>query len=129
MAPVESQIDEDWYGKADEDIRAAEILLAYNALLSVVAFHLQQAVEKCLKGWLLAHGWELERVHDLLHLVNQAAARNDGWATYRDDCRRITQYYFRTRYPLLGPVGRTPSEIKQDLEIVRQIRLAVGELH
>lgn len=43
----------DWFEKAAQDLRGAEILMAHEGGNDLVAFHCQQAMEKALKGWLL----------------------------------------------------------------------------
>jgi HEPN domain-containing protein len=50
MPEAESQPPADWFAQGDMDIQAADILLAQDGPLPVVAFHVQQAVEKYLKG-------------------------------------------------------------------------------
>jgi HEPN domain-containing protein len=49
MPEAESQPPADWFAQADMDIQAADILLAQDGPLPVVAFHVQQAVEKYLR--------------------------------------------------------------------------------
>ena len=58
-----------WFRKAQNDIRAAELLMP-EGLLDEVAFHCQQAVEKCLKGFLFWHGKPFKKTHDLLSLIH-----------------------------------------------------------
>ena len=65
------------------------------------AFHLQQAVEKGLKGFLLARGWRLRRIHDLEVLLNDAARYNPGLERYRLLCQQVATYYIVERYPTL----------------------------
>lgn len=43
----------DWFEKAAQDLRGAEILMAHEGGNDLVAFHCQQAMGKALKGWLL----------------------------------------------------------------------------
>ncbi|BAM00637.1 MULTISPECIES: HEPN domain-containing protein [Caldilinea] len=69
MSATESALPADWFVQGDLDLQAAEILLAPNGPLPVTAFHLQQAVEKYLKGFLLSTGWPLRRIHDLEVLI------------------------------------------------------------
>jgi len=38
---------------------------------------LQESVERYLKGFLLSHGWQLERIHDLNRLLDLATAPPD----------------------------------------------------
>ncbi|MBI3753140.1 MAG: HEPN domain-containing protein, partial [Deltaproteobacteria bacterium] len=49
MKDRESLLPKDWFHKGDIDIRRAEILLE-NDDAGGAAFHLQQAIEKYLKG-------------------------------------------------------------------------------
>lgn len=56
MSAVDSSLPQDWLNLADMDAQAATILLAEDGPLMIVAFHLQQAMEKSLKGYLLATG-------------------------------------------------------------------------
>ena len=58
-----------WTSKADEDIAAAERLLALDDSLAAVAcFHSQQAVEKLIKALLVLAGVPFPRTHDLIQL-------------------------------------------------------------
>ena len=50
MPAPDSLIPSEWFEKAEEDIRAAELLLAHDGPLGIAAFLIQQAVEKYLKG-------------------------------------------------------------------------------
>jgi len=65
MPAPDSLIPSEWFAKAEEDIRAAELLLVHGGPLGIAAFLTQQAVEKYLKGYLLSTGWPFERIHDL----------------------------------------------------------------
>ena len=49
----------DWFEKAIQDLRGAEILMEHDGGNDLVAFHCQQAMEKALKGWLLKNTGEL----------------------------------------------------------------------
>jgi len=67
----ESFLPQDWHAMAALDIRRSEILLVYDDP-GGAAFHLQQALEKYLKGYLIGKGWKLERTHDLEELLDHA---------------------------------------------------------
>ncbi len=55
---------------ADRDIAAFRVLAASTEVhASVIGFHAQQAVEKCLKAVLFSREVEFERVHDLVRLA------------------------------------------------------------
>ena len=76
MSTTESSWSEDWFAQGDMDIQAAEILHSQSGPPSIVAFHIQQAIEKYLKGFLLAHDWSLRRIHDLEVLIHDAIDRD-----------------------------------------------------
>lgn len=90
----------DWFEHADADLDAARILLKHGGNLAVAAMHVQQAAEKALKGFLVAHGWRLRRTHDLIQLLNQVVKHETRFERYRAFCEEATAYFFRARYPL-----------------------------
>jgi len=57
-----------WIHLAQQDFAAAERLLSDPPMPSIVAVHLQQAVEKCLKGLLESAGVRIPKSHDLVWL-------------------------------------------------------------
>lgn len=121
MPAAESSLPQDWFDLADLDLQAAEILLAEEGPLPVVAFHLQQAVEKYLKGYLLASGWTFRRIHDLEVLIGEATNRDEAFATYLEPCQRITEYYIESRYPTGIHSPLTADDLQSDLGIVHQL--------
>lgn len=64
----------------------------------IVCFHCQQAVEKCLKAFLVRHDQDVPRTHDLPHLIAMCAAHRPDLAGIEDDARTLTDYAVETRY-------------------------------
>ena len=91
-------ITREWLAKADEDLAAAQALLAHPELTNIVAFHAQQAVEKALKAALE----ELElgplRTHSLTRLY---ASVRPYYAVIADldMLDRLEAVYIEARYP------------------------------
>lgn len=48
----ESRLPADWFARAEADIEATEILLAHGGDTGLAGMHVQQAIEKYLKGYL-----------------------------------------------------------------------------
>ena len=68
---------ERWYRLAQEDLAAAEVLLADSSTaLRIVGFLSQQAAEKALKALLLAMEVVPPKIHSLRQLRNQLATAN-----------------------------------------------------
>jgi len=125
MPIPDSLIPSEWFAKDDEDIDAAELLLAHNGPLGIASFHVQQAVEKYLKGYLLSTDWSLDRIHDLEALTEEASARDKDFAPFLAACQRITEYYIESRYPLGLTSALTREEIAASLEVARRLAVLV----
>jgi len=95
----ESLYSKDWIKKAKRDMHRAKVLLA-DEDTEGAGFHLQQAIEKYLKGYLLSKGWELQYVHDLVKLLNSAKNYDSSFEKFRALCEQVTEYYTLVRYPL-----------------------------
>jgi HEPN domain-containing protein len=95
----ESLYPKDWIRKAKRDLHRAKVLLA-DADTEGAGFHLQQAIEKYLKAYLLSKGWELQYVHDLVKLLNSAKDHDPSFEEFRPLCEQVTEYYILVRYPL-----------------------------
>jgi len=61
--------------------------------------HLQQSVEKYLKGWLLDRGWKLRRTHEADSLLDDAVTYVTSLQPFRSLCERLSDYYLVERYP------------------------------
>jgi len=121
MPEAESQPPADWFAQADMDIQAADILMAQDGPLPVVAFHVQQAVEKSLKGFLISVGWPLRRIQDVEILVQEAIARDADFAPFLAPCQRITEYYIETRYPIGIHTLLQSETVQADLKAARTL--------
>lgn len=121
MSRRESSLPTEWLAQGDIDLEAVEILLRESGPLPVVAFHLQQAAEKYLKGYLLSTGWPLRRIHDLEVLVREAIALDPDFGTFLIPCQRITEYYVEARYPT-GVHSELPlPSLEDDLATTRRL--------
>ncbi len=87
------------------------------------AFHLQQAIEKYLKGYLIGKGWKLERIHDLEDLLDYAVDYNKGFEEFRVLCQEATEYYIEERYPFLMSSELTEDEIRLRIEKAKEFIL------
>lgn len=91
-----------WFRTAEDDLVAAQVLLAHDGPPGTVAFHLQQAIEKALKGFLLSRGWGLRRLHDLDLLLSESLEHDGSLERYADLCDALDGFYVGGRYPSVG---------------------------
>lgn len=91
------------------------------------AFHLQQALEKYLKGFLLSQGWPLKKIHDLEALLDDAVSYDRQLEDFRPLVQQVTGYYLIERYPTVEE-GPTKAEVRsayqQAQRLVQRLRLA-----
>lgn len=112
----ESLLPKDWFAKAALDLMRVEALLAINDDEGA-GFHLQQAAEKYLKGYLLGRGWRLKRTHDLDDLIDDALKFDAHLETFRNSCRFAGEFYVSERYPF--PLVSIPPRAQLDAAIVK----------
>lgn len=113
MMRRESRLPDDWFAKAKKEMRRVQVLLA-DGDTEGAGFHLQQAAEKYLKGYLLGRGWPLIRTHDLEVLLNEALTYDERFEEYLDAGIVVREFYVEMRYPFIT----SPPPARQGLETV-----------
>lgn len=114
---------------ADEDIVMAELALS-RGIARQACFHSQQAVEKALKGLLVARVGTHPKSHSLEQMLIYNSSVHQELRNWQAACRRLDLYYIPTRYadalPGLLPDGE-PSETDAE-GAVRDAKAIVGEI-
>ena len=90
---------EEWFEKARRDFETVKLILQYGGHPDPATLFLQQAVEKYLKGYLIARGWKLIKTHDLKPLIDEAKKHDGNFAKFYDLADKLTQYYIDEKYP------------------------------
>lgn len=117
---------EEWFERGRHDIETAQLLYDEQGYTDSIAYHIQQGVEKYLKGYLVLHGKKPPRIHELDALLNQITAFDDSFNDFLDLCEKVSRYYIEDRYPPGPPVEYEYEEIKADIdkawELITEIR-------
>ena len=93
-----------WLLRADEDIRAAELLLTSDSeLIFSTAFHCQQAAEKVAKAALVGADVEYPKTHDVAEVGRLLAPTNAELGRMLEDLGGLTDWYIVARYPASDP--------------------------
>ncbi|KKM80785.1 hypothetical protein LCGC14_1336350 [marine sediment metagenome] len=124
---MKNQLVKEWLERGKNDLETAKILISKVDFFDVILFHIHQAVEKYLKGFLIFHGWTLIKIHDLEVLITEAIRFENFFQKYLDFGRKLTAFYLEGRYPP-GPVSSySKEEIKEILnkaeEIIEKINM------
>jgi len=115
------KLAQEWMERGKKDLEDAEFLLMNNRALENVAFHIQQALEKYLKGFLIYKGWKLEKIHDLRKLLAEAIPIDKKFEEFIDPLKKITEYYVDSRYPVGYPLEYTRKEIRDSLHQAKSL--------
>ena len=108
--PADSRTPSDWFLKGQQDLSRVPRRLQEGDYEDA-AFHLQQALEKCLKGFLIARGWRLQRTHNLSLLLDEAVTFLPALEQHRSLCQEVSAFYVEERYPLsMEPASREELE-------------------
>jgi HEPN domain-containing protein len=119
-----------WLRYAEEDLGVAgREFERGSTAFHTICFLCQAAAEKCLKAYLIAHGWQLERTHDAVALLELCAAHDATWRELLDDGALLNEYIVSGRYPgdlAFEEIGRPEAE--EALGAVRRIHARVTAL-
>ena len=125
MTPALKAYIESWLIKADHDLLSAQRLLEIEPMiLDNACFHCQQAIEKCLKAFLVYHGRDIERTHNIIFLLSECANFDPVFAAV--DPMNINAYAVQGRYPDSNLIP-TIDEAKSYYRLVLQVRNLVAE--
>src|ERR1017187_2440555 len=91
----------EWVDKAEADYATALVLRSSRKKFSrdIVCFHLQQCIEKYLKGRLEEAGYPFPKTHDLERLFDLVVPIEPLWAAFRPALAAISGYAVEARYP------------------------------
>ena len=117
---MKNQLVEEWLERGKRDLETAKILFSSSDYFDIILFHIHQAVEKYIKGFLISRGWMLQKIHDLEILITEVIKFDDSFKEYLDFGRKLTGFYFEERYPP-GPVSTYSKE-----EITNILNMAEG---
>ncbi len=99
MDDHKKKLAKEWFDSAISDYRYAEVGLKEEQIYPQICFLSQQVAEKFLKGFLVFHGVEPPRVHELPLLLNECVRINAVLEELRDACELLTGFYIESRYP------------------------------
>jgi HEPN domain-containing protein len=120
----------EWFERGRHDMETAQLLYDERGYTDSIAYHIQQALEKYLKGYLVLHGKRPPRIHELDTLLNHVGAFDSSLADFLDLCEKASRYYIEDRYPPGPPTEYKYEEIKADLEraweLTRKIQVKAG---
>ena len=76
---------------------------------------LQESLERFLKGYLIARGWELRKIHNLSTLLDHAVEFDKRFKEFAELCESLTAQFWAQHYPGddLEDVGADYDELRE----------------
>lgn len=89
-----------WLYKADQDFGFASSSLKNEyEYYDQPCFFFQQAGEKYLKAYLIHSDLPVEKIHDLLRLLEICSQKDLSFKELKDEAAELNRFYVETRYP------------------------------
>lgn len=101
-SPEQVQWDfvQQWLDKAENDLKATEILLKSDLKsFETIGFHAQQSAEKFIKALLVRHQVEFPKTHDISKLRNLVLKIDQSISLKLEPADALTPYGVEFRYP------------------------------
>lgn len=112
----------EWIKVADDDLGYAQVGLDETEFFANVCFSAQQAFEKYLKGYLLAHNVKYPRIHSLTKLLSICLKVNPKFSQFKEAAEQLTPYSVAARYPDIGDVEFTKQQAKEAIDFAKMLR-------
>lgn len=117
MMHRDSKEYKDWFIKGNEDLKVAKLIFPYSDFTDTVGYHLHQAIEKYLKGFLLFNNYDYPSTHNLTELLKKCFKFNQDITDYYEECERINGYYIESKYPMDPPRYYPREEMIKSIEM------------
>jgi len=120
-----------WIRRAESDLKIGKGELATeDPATDAICFHMQQCVEKYLKAFLIFHGQQVPRTHDIAFLIMRCAQIDPefqqlvGWGV-----PSLTTYAVEVRYdaPLFPSIAETEHAVALAEQVRNFVRAKLSE--
>lgn len=110
-----------WLAKAENDLKAAKLILAGEQLYDISAFHCQQCVEKALKAYVLYHEGIIMETHSLPRLNQRCAKHDHTFLSFADSLHILNSFYIETRYPAVDELIVTRANAESAVDVANRV--------
>ena len=119
---MNKELYNEWITIADIDYATAKKMYDehWHQQHYIICYLSQQAAEKYLKGYIVYHNEEIEKIHVLEKLLITCSKYADDFNTLKKECIYLTQFAVEVRYPDTH-LDITEVESKKALEYAKTI--------
>ena len=116
----DSENPKDWFARARTDLDDAQLISEKTTHYEQVCFLAHQSVEKSLKGALIGHQLQPEKIHLTADLLTQLAQIRPELGSHLAECRSLDRLYVPSRYPKMG-ITFTQEKASECLEEAKRL--------
>ena len=118
------------FQNAETDLANAYLILnnPQENLFGIACFHIHQAIEKYLKGYILYKGEHPPLIHDLKILLDKCTEHDNNLSQFTNTCKELNPYYIETRYEPGSPEDFTCEEAEEVYRKAEEIIEAIKNL-
>lgn len=118
----------EWIELSKIHINSATILFNNGGNMGIVCYHIQQAMEKSLKGYILMETGILVDGHSLINLVTIASQNNFLFQQFVEDAPYISSFYIEDNYPCEDPALIGEKEVEYVFKVYYKMYDAVEQI-
>ncbi len=123
---MNEQTTRNWILKAESDLKiGCHGLTMEKPATDAICFHAQQCTEKYLKAFLIFHGKEIKKTHDIALLIEDCSEIDTDFRNlYEINADKLTEYTVELRYSVIDTDELFPpiEEAKEALEISEKVK-------
>ncbi len=119
--PDRNQQAKFWLQKCAIDLMSAKRLVKDPPLLEPALFFSQQVVEKSLKAFLVWHGKQIDKTHDIGRIAIEVLQLDPGLETLLKRATRLSPFAVVFRYPADDVPNPTAEEASQTLALAEEV--------
>ena len=93
---VKKEVKE-WVSRAERDFEEAKFLFDHDRPLKTLLFSSTRLLRNISRDFLSIMGWELEKIHDLVKLVKDAAKFDKSFEKFIPLTEEMADYYIESR--------------------------------
>ena len=117
-----------WFNKANNDLKTAKILLDNSPELSdMITFHCQQAVEKYFKCYLIEMDIIFKKTHNLIYLLDLMNEKIDIPERLYKIAEELNDYAVEIRYPREIEGNPTKKETEKAYQSALEVKNYISE--
>lgn len=110
-----------WFAKSKQDLETGQLLLREGGYFDTICYFAHQAVEKTLKGFLIANNVKPDKIHNLIKLASEVEKILPELNSFQNEAAALNDYYIPAKYPVDIPAEYSKTDASNALGMAEEI--------